>query len=121
MSGLTLPLWEEVFWPFQDAWDSVRLVELHMMAEEDFRRMDSDFSFSSSSPSENNVGNGALFVIGLHGSGDAIAHFLQDWEVAKVALGILPWTCCARNCTKSKGDVAGSDSECACQLNDTPL
>ena len=23
---------------------------------------------------------------GLHGSGDAIAHFLQDWEVAKVAL-----------------------------------
>ena len=38
------------------------------------------------SSSENNVGNGALFVIGLHGSGDAIAHFLQDWEVAKVAL-----------------------------------
>ena len=36
--------------------------------------------------SENNVGNGALFVIGLHGSGDVIAHFLQDWEVAKVAL-----------------------------------
>ena len=38
------------------------------------------------SSSENNVGNPALFVIGLHGSGDAIAHFLQDWEVAKVAL-----------------------------------
>ena len=36
--------------------------------------------------SENNVGNGALFVIGLHRSGDAIAHFLQDWEVAKVCL-----------------------------------
>ena len=35
---------------------------------------------------ENNVGNGALSVIGLHGSGDAITHFLQDWEVAKVAL-----------------------------------
>ena len=34
------------------------------------------------SSSENNVGNGALFVIGLHGSGDVIAHFLQDWEVA---------------------------------------
>ena len=33
--------------------------------------------------SENNVGNGALFVIGLHRSGGAIAHFLQDWEVAK--------------------------------------
>ena len=26
---------------------------------------------------------GALFVIGLRGSGDAIAHFLQDWEVQK--------------------------------------
>ena len=31
------------------------------------------------SSSENNVGDGALFVIGLHGSGCAIAHFLQDW------------------------------------------
>ena len=30
--------------------------------------------------------NGALFVIGLHGSGHTIALFLQDWEVAKVAL-----------------------------------
>ena len=39
------------------------------------------------SSSENNVGNGALFAIGLHRSGDAIALFLQDWEVAKVALG----------------------------------
>ena len=35
---------------------------------------------------ENNVGNGALFVVGLHGSGDVIAHFLHDWEVAEVAL-----------------------------------
>ena len=25
VSGLTLPLWEEVLWPFLDAWDSVRL------------------------------------------------------------------------------------------------
>ena len=24
-SGLMLPLWEEVLWPFLDAWDSVRL------------------------------------------------------------------------------------------------
>ena len=32
------------------------------------------------------VGNDALFVIGLHGSGDTIALFLQDWEVAEVAL-----------------------------------
>ena len=38
------------------------------------------------SSSGNNLGNGALFVIGLHRSGGAIAHFLQDWEVAKVAL-----------------------------------
>ena len=38
------------------------------------------------SGSENNVGNGALFVIGLHRSGDAIPLFLQDWEVTKVAL-----------------------------------
>ena len=37
------------------------------------------------SSSENNVGNGALFVIRLHRSGGAIAHFLQDWEVAKVS------------------------------------
>ena len=35
---------------------------------------------------KNNVGNGAFFVIGLHGSGDTVALFLQDWEVAKVAL-----------------------------------
>ena len=61
------------------------LVGLRMMAEEDSWRIDSDSSFSSSSSSENNVGNAALFVIGLHGSGDAIAHFLQDWEVTKVA------------------------------------
>ena len=37
------------------------------------------------SSSENNAGNGAFFVIGLHRSGGAIALFLQDWEVAKVA------------------------------------
>ena len=83
------------------------LVGLHMMTEEDPWRMDSDSSFSSSSSCENNVGNDALFVIGLHGSGDTIALFLQDWEVAKVAL-----SCHARNCMKSKGDVVGLDSEC---------
>ena len=54
------------------------LVGLHMMAEES--------SWRSDSWSENNVGNDALFVIGLHGSDDTIALFLQDWEVAKVAL-----------------------------------
>ena len=62
------------------------LVGLRMMAEEDSWRMNSGSSFSSSSSSENNVGNGALLVIRLHGSGDAIALCLQDSEVAKVAL-----------------------------------
>ena len=45
-------------------------------------------SVSSSSSDGNNVGNDALFLIGLHGSSDTIALFLQDWEVAKVA-----WSC----------------------------
>ena len=58
------------------------LVGLYIMAEEDSWQMDSDSSFSWSSSSENNVGNGAWFFIWLHGSGDAIAHFLQHWEVA---------------------------------------
>ena len=57
-----------------------------MMDEENSWRTDSGSSFSSNSSSENNVSNDALFVIGLHGSGDTIALFLQDWEVAKVAL-----------------------------------
>ena len=54
------------------------LVGLHMMAKEDSWRTESGSSFSSSSSSENNVGSGALFVIGLHGSVDAIALFLQE-------------------------------------------
>ena len=33
-----------------------------------------------------NVSNEALYVIGLHGSSDKISRYLQDWEVAKVAL-----------------------------------
>ena len=36
-----------------------------MMAEENSWRSDSDSSFSSNSSSENNVGNDALFAIGL--------------------------------------------------------
>ena len=32
-----------------------------------------------------NVNNVALHVIGMHGSGDKISLFLQDWEMAKVA------------------------------------
>ena len=59
---------------------------LHMMIEENSGWSEKGSCVSSSSSDENNVGNGALFVIGLHGSGDTIAHFLQDWKVAKVAL-----------------------------------
>ena len=62
------------------------LVGLHMMDEENSWQSDSGSSVLSSSSSENNVGNEAFFVIGLHGSGDKISLFLQDWEVAKVAL-----------------------------------
>ena len=78
---------------------------------------DEGFSSSGWSPFcansyENNVGSDALFVIGLHGSGDTIALFLQDWEVAKVvstchtALDML-----CQDYTKLKGDVAGLVSE----------
>ena len=131
------PLWEEIFWPFLEAWDSVRLRTastqwnvlgrygpygelfffllkkepmvlselvrfgpsisaekvkvcalsgLHMMAEENSWRSECGPSVSSSSSSDNNVGNDAMFVIGLHGSGDTVAQFLQHWEVTKVAL-----------------------------------
>ena len=152
VSDVMLPLWEEVLWPFLDAWDSVRptskqwnvqgrygpygelfffLLEKEPMVLREMSRLgpsirphgeillllmqkkptlvpDSE-AFNSyigegflipelkdgseaskdeqaDSSSENNVGNGALFVIGLHRSGDAIALFLQDWEVAKVTL-----------------------------------
>ena len=33
-----------------------------------------------------NVSNEALYVIGLHGSGDKTSLFSQGWEVAKVVL-----------------------------------
>ena len=131
VSGLLLPLWEEVLWHFLAAWDSVRLrtasthwnvpgryrpygelfffllkkeprvlrelvrfgrsipaekveacalISLHMMAEENAWRSDSGSSVSSVSPDENNVGDDALHIIGLYGSGDTIALFLQDWQ-----------------------------------------
>ena len=63
------------------------LIGLHMLAEENAWRSDSGFSASSSSSCEDNVDNDALCVIGLHGSGDTIALFLQDWEVAKIVPG----------------------------------
>ena len=57
-----------------------------MMAEENAWRSDSGSSLSSGGSCEGNVCNDALHIIGLHGSGDTISLFLQDWEVAKVAL-----------------------------------
>ena len=59
--------------------EACALIGLHLMIEE-------GSSVSSSSSDEKNVGNDALFVVGQHGSGDTIALFLQNWEVAKVAL-----------------------------------
>ena len=82
-----------------------------------------DSSFSSSSSSQNNVGNDALFVIELHGSGDAIAHFLQDWEATRVALSCQKALghVGASKCMKSKGDLVGWVSERARRLSDKPL
>ena len=59
------------------------LIGLHMMAEENSWRSDSGSFVSSRSSGENNVGNDALFAIGLQGSGDTVALFLQDWEGGK--------------------------------------
>ena len=44
-----------------------------------------DESVSSSGSRGGNVSNDALHVIGLHGPGDNLSLFLQDWELAKVA------------------------------------
>ena len=43
-------------------------------------------SVSSSGSREGNVGNDALHVIWLYGPGGKISLFLQDWELAEVAL-----------------------------------
>ena len=53
-----------------------------------------DENASSSGSREGNVCNDALHVIGLNGLGDKISLFLEDWELAMVALS---WTCYARN------------------------
>ena len=45
-----------------------------------------DESVSSSLSREDNVCNGVLHVIGLYGPGDKVSLFLDDWELAKVAL-----------------------------------
>ena len=72
---------------------------------------------------EDNVSNEALYVIGLHGSGDKISRFLQDWEVAKVALSCqkaLDMLCQALYEVERR-DVVGLASERACRLSDKPL
>ena len=43
-------------------------------------------SVSSSDSREDNVCNDAVHVIGLYGPGDKVSFFLNDWELAKVAL-----------------------------------
>ena len=45
-----------------------------------------DKSVSSTASHKGNMRNNALHVIGLHGTGDRVSLFLQDWELAKVAL-----------------------------------
>ena len=45
-----------------------------------------DESEASEDDQTDNVSNEALYVIGLHGSADKVSDYLQDWEVAKVAL-----------------------------------
>ena len=45
-----------------------------------------DENVSSSGSREGNVCNDALRVFGLYGPGDKISLFLQDWELAQVAL-----------------------------------
>ena len=95
------------------------LIGWHMMAEENARRSDSSCSMSSSGGScEGNVGNDAQHIIGQHGSGDTMSLFLQDWEVAKVALSLphSPGHAVPGNCMKSKGDVAGLVSERPCEF-----
>ena len=115
---LMLPLWEDILWPFLDAWDSVRLrknrhamecpreiraVLFHLVQKKPAFLPDSEaFNYfigdgflipeltggseASEDDQADNVCNEALYVIGLHGSGDTISCYLQDWEVAKVAL-----------------------------------
>ena len=60
-----------------------------------------DEDASSTASREGNVCNDALHVVGLHGPSDKISLFLQDWELARVALSChMPWTCCARRCMR---------------------
>ena len=62
----------------------------------------------SSGSCEGNVRNDALNVIGLHGPGDKISLFLQDWELVKaLRIATWPWTCLCQEMHEAwKGDVA---------------
>ena len=82
-----------------------------------------DESEASEDDQTDNVSNEALCVIGLDGSGDKVSRYLQDWEVAKVALSChialdMP---CQEVYEVEKGDEIGSVSERACWLSDKPL
>ena len=61
------------------------LIALHLIAEEG-RDGDGCHVLGRRISREGNVCNDALHVIGLCGPGDKISQFLQDWELAKVAL-----------------------------------
>ena len=56
------------------------------MWESEGKDWSEDESVSSTASHKGNMCNNALHIIGLHGSGDKISFFLQDWELAKVAL-----------------------------------
>ena len=56
------------------------------MWESDGVAWSEDEDASSSAFREGNVCNDALHIVVLHGPGDKISLFLQDWELAKVAL-----------------------------------
>ena len=74
-------------------------------------------SEASDGEQADNVSNEALYVIGLHGSGDKISLCLQDSEMAKVALRChmaLDMLC-------QEMHVTGSGSERACRLSEKPL
>ena len=56
------------------------------MRESEGEAWSEDEDASSGASREGNTCNDALHVVGLHGLGDKICLFLQDWELAKVAL-----------------------------------
>ena len=95
----SLARWEEVLTGFPVETVKVcALIGLHMMIWENSGLSENGSFESSGGSCEGNVGNDALHIILLHGSGDTIALFPDDCEVAKVAL----------SCQKSQGhDVSG--------------